>query len=151
MNKIEKDIMHIHMERLYQAAKELRQADGQSAVARLLNVSPQRINNWEARGISSEGLLEAQKTIGCNAIWVRDGVGEMGVETKQVQTSTLAGVSAEIYEMDRPTQMQWVSNGEAAILTAFRTTDADGRDAIRRITEIVPRVAVSSLVGSDLS
>lgn len=151
MNKIEKDIMHIHMERLYQAAKELRGADGQSAVARLLNVSPQRINNWEARGISSEGLLEAQKIISCNAIWVRDGEGVMAVDTSPVQTPALTGVPAEIHEMDRPTQMQWVSNGEAAILTAFRTTDMDGREAIKRISEIVPRVAVSSLASSDQS
>lgn len=69
--------MHPQMTRLYQAAAELRHAEGQSAVAKLLNVSPQTVNNWEVRGISSDGLLSAQEVIGCNAIWLRDGVGDM--------------------------------------------------------------------------
>ena len=149
MNKIESHAMHIHMERLYRSAKELKNADGQSAVARLLNVSPQRINNWEARGISSEGLLEAQKIIGCNAIWVRDGEGPMAVaDAEKVQTGAADSTSAAIYQL-RPTQMQWVSDGEAEILTAYRATDADGRETIRKITLVVPKILVASLAAND--
>jgi hypothetical protein len=69
--------MHPQMTRLYQAAAELCKAEGQSAIAKLLNISPQRVNNWEVRGISNEGLLSAQEIIGCNAIWLRDGMGDM--------------------------------------------------------------------------
>ena len=65
------------MTRLYEAAKKLKKVDGQSALAKFMNTSPQKINNWESRGISSEGLLTAQELIGCNAIWIRDGIGEM--------------------------------------------------------------------------
>ena len=74
-------VMHEQMTRLYTAAKDLRDVEGQSAVAKILNMSPQTLNNWEARGISNEGLLKAQEIIGCDAIWVRDGKGEM---TKQI-------------------------------------------------------------------
>lgn len=69
--------MHEQMKRLYQAAKELRNTEGQTDVAKLLNALPQTINNWESRGISDQGLLKAQETIGCDAIWLRDGTGSM--------------------------------------------------------------------------
>jgi DNA-binding transcriptional regulator YiaG len=65
-------------QRLYRAAKELRGVEGKSAVARLLNVSPQNITHWEdGRDISFQGLLAAQEKIGCDAVWLRDGVGDM--------------------------------------------------------------------------
>ncbi len=67
-------MLHESVERLYAAAKELRDVTGQSAVARLLNVTPQVVKNWEARGISSDGALLAQKKIGCNANWLLEGV-----------------------------------------------------------------------------
>lgn len=69
--------MHEQMTRLYFAAKALRHVEGQSDVAKLLNESPQTLNNWEARGISKGGMLTAQEVIGCNAVWLRDGTGNM--------------------------------------------------------------------------
>lgn len=62
--------------RLYEAADQMRDVRGQSAVARLLNVSPQVMKNWEARGVSEGGALLAQKIIGCDANWILSGVGE---------------------------------------------------------------------------
>lgn len=69
--------MHPQMQRLYAAAKELRGIEGQTPVARALNASPQTVKNWETRGISDGGLLDAQKYIGCDAVWLRDGSGSM--------------------------------------------------------------------------
>lgn len=69
--------IHPTIERLYQAAKELRDVSGQSAVARLLGKTPQVVKNWEARGISSEGALLVQKIIGCDANWLLDGEVQM--------------------------------------------------------------------------
>ena len=66
------------MERLYLAAKLLKGVEGKSAVAALIDVFPQALNNWESgRPISSEGLLKAQERIGCDSIWLRDGTGDM--------------------------------------------------------------------------
>jgi hypothetical protein len=69
--------LHESVERLYAAAKELAGVEGKSAVARLLNESPQAVNNWERRGISEGGALKAQAAFGCDANWVLTGNGGM--------------------------------------------------------------------------
>ena len=52
--------------RLYEAAEKLKGIKGQSNLARFLNKSPQTLNNWESRGVSSKGLIEAAKAIGAS-------------------------------------------------------------------------------------
>jgi hypothetical protein len=69
--------MHDSMLRLYQAAKQIKKIAGQSAVAALLSESPQTVNNWETRGVSTNGALKAQTKIGCNAHWLLTGAGSM--------------------------------------------------------------------------
>lgn len=69
--------IHPSIERLYLAAKALRDVAGLSAVARLLGVTPQVVKNWETRGLSSEGALLAQKMIGCNANWLLEEIKQM--------------------------------------------------------------------------
>lgn len=75
--------MHEQMERLYEAAKILRGVEGQSAVARLLNASPQTVKNWESRGISKDGMITAQEVIGCSSTWLKNGTGEMVAESAE--------------------------------------------------------------------
>lgn len=77
MSDSREEQMHETMDRLYQAAEQLKQVKGQSAVGRLLNVSPQVIKNWEARGVSKQGAITAQEVVGCSAGWLMDGVGPM--------------------------------------------------------------------------
>ncbi|MBB5271526.1 LexA family protein [Quisquiliibacterium transsilvanicum] len=67
------------MERLYHAAKELKKIQGQAALARALNTSSQTVHNWETRGVSKQGLLLAQRTIGCSASWLDTGKGPMAL------------------------------------------------------------------------
>ncbi len=69
--------IHPSMQRLYHAAYALRDISGQSAVGRLLNASPQKLNNWERRGISQSGAIKAQEVIGCSASWLVGESGEM--------------------------------------------------------------------------
>lgn len=71
--------MHSQMERLYLAARELRKVQGQSQLARTLNTSPQTIHNWESRGISKQGILLAQRIVGCSASWLETGKGPMSL------------------------------------------------------------------------
>ena len=71
------DDMDASAERLYEAAKALKRVTGQSNVARLLNVSPQTVKNWEKRGVSSIGTFKAEELIGCSAYWLTTGEGEM--------------------------------------------------------------------------
>lgn len=69
--------IHETAARLLEAAKILKGAEGPSDVARLLGVSPQKVTNWKSRGVSTEGMLDAQRLIGCSATWLQTGVGDM--------------------------------------------------------------------------
>ena len=69
--------MHETAVRLYEAAKDLRRIEGQSAVARALNESPQTVRNWEIRGVSKSGAVKAQHAFGCDANWILNGTGVM--------------------------------------------------------------------------
>lgn len=69
--------MHASTSRLYDAALTLQKTRGQSNVARLLNESPQTVKNWEKRGVSGKGALNAAKVLGCRAQWLLDGCGQM--------------------------------------------------------------------------
>jgi phage repressor protein C with HTH and peptisase S24 domain len=79
-------------ERLMEAARVMKGATGPSDVARLLGVSPQKVTNWLARGVSKEGMLDAQRIIGCSAIWIQTGEGEM-VDASQIHVSNKPGHS----------------------------------------------------------
>jgi phage repressor protein C with HTH and peptisase S24 domain len=85
--------MHPTAARLYEAARELRDLDGPSAVARLLNESPQTMNNWEKRGVSQKGAIKAQAEIGCSATWLTSGEGEMLAAAPQYAVAQSAGPS----------------------------------------------------------
>ncbi len=74
--------MHETMVRLYEAARQLRGVEGQSAIARLINQSPQTVKNWESRGMSYAGMIEAEKTIGCAARWLESGMPPMAIGGK---------------------------------------------------------------------
>lgn len=76
--------MNIKMMRLYEAARAARKLTGdsdQADLARLLNESPQTIHNWEVRGISKQGALNAQAVFGVNSTWLNFGSGEMFVNS----------------------------------------------------------------------
>lgn len=65
--------MHETMIRLYQAAKELKNIEGQSALARYLDATPQTLKNWESRGISSQGMIHACQALEINIEWLKTG------------------------------------------------------------------------------
>lgn len=76
MRKDDKQI-HAQMQRLYEAARVLKNAATKADVARIVNQSQQTLNAWENRGMSSNGLIEAAIAVGVNHLWLRDGAGEM--------------------------------------------------------------------------
>lgn len=84
------------MDRLYLAARELKGALTPSEVARLLDESPQTLNNWEKRGISKNGLLKAQRVIGCRSEWLQDGNGLMCAPGIAVNTASVAGATGSV-------------------------------------------------------
>ena len=80
--------MDVKTARLYEAAEKLKGVSGQSNLARLLNVSPQVVKNWETRGVSASGLVNAAKVIGVSVAWGETGEGEMAA-IKQPQSNAL--------------------------------------------------------------
>lgn len=80
--------MDVKTARLYEAAEKIKGVSGQSNLARLLNVSPQVVKNWETRGVSASGLVNAAKVIGVSVAWVETGEGEMAA-IKQPESNAL--------------------------------------------------------------
>ena len=69
--------MHDSMKRLYEAALHKRGDRIPADVARRMNASPQTISNWEKRGISQEGAIDAERAYNVSAAWLIDGNGNM--------------------------------------------------------------------------
>ena len=60
-------------QRLFQAAKDLKNINLPSELARFLNVSQQVIKNWEARGVSAKMIPEVSERLGISERWLRTG------------------------------------------------------------------------------
>ena len=69
--------MNEQTQRLYEAADKLRNLREPSAIARVLGISQQTLKNWETRGISAQGMIDAERSLGCSAVWLGTGRGEM--------------------------------------------------------------------------
>ncbi len=117
--------MHEVTQRLYLAAKTLRATEGQSAVAKLLNESPQTVKNWEARGVSKAGILKAASAIGVRAEWLATGAGEMQVSPSLASEGNVASAPAFM----RPRRYPVISSVQAGewceIVDNFAPGDAE--------------------------
>lgn len=66
--------MHPSMRRFYLAAGRLAHPlRSQSELARALGQSPQTVNNWESRGVSTKGATLAQQSLGISSTWILEG------------------------------------------------------------------------------
>ncbi|MGF6444363.1 helix-turn-helix domain-containing protein [Paraburkholderia youngii] len=109
--------IHETMGRLYLAAKTLRGIEGPAELARLLNESPQVVNNWERRGVSSAGLLNAVDILDIRPIWIAKGeepMMESGAQAPDVETSALRRARRERLAQLRDT----FCDGSIALLAA---------------------------------
>lgn len=77
--------MHPSMKRLYQAALVVSGDTIPADVARRMNTTQQRISNWETRGISQEGAIEAERAYGVSPRWILDGTGSPPTGPGEVQ------------------------------------------------------------------
>lgn len=69
--------IHPAMERMFAAARRrgLLGKDEATGMARLLNASPQAVNNWCTRGPSKQARLDLQRSTGISATWIETGEG----------------------------------------------------------------------------
>jgi phage repressor protein C with HTH and peptisase S24 domain len=117
----------MQMKRLYEAAEALKSLKGQSEVARALNLSPQTVNNWEARGISKPGMLKAQAVLGCDANWLETGEGSMLMLRSTYSQSELLPVHSAEKDDEGFIQIPMVKLRLQAGMTGFQT-DPERRD-----------------------
>ena len=100
--------MHESVERLYKAVKQRRGVEGQSAVARLLDESPQTVKNWESRGISKSGAMKAQHEIGCDANWLITGKGSMDAQAAPLSKVKFTGIDpANVNTSQDPREIEY--------------------------------------------
>ncbi len=71
------------MRRLYDAARSAHGIRTPSELARSLNATPQRIKNWQDRGISQQGATDVQARLGISATYVLDGIGQPMMVARQ--------------------------------------------------------------------
>lgn len=112
--------IHPQMERVYLAARAasiLDKDEGQSALADLLNVAPQLVNNWEARGPSKGGLLAIQAKLGINATWVEFGTQPQFVGAA-AQTAQEQVGQYKVQQLDP--RVGQLNTMEVDVLLAFR-------------------------------
>lgn len=127
------DEVHESASRLYEAAKKVG-VEGKSAVARLLNESPQVVNNWERRGVSEGGALKAQEKIGCNAVYILTGQGQQTVGGLRPEVLEIAAALSRLSEP----QIKWAMRGirfalESAPLRGSTTADAAQREEDEKV------------------
>jgi phage repressor protein C with HTH and peptisase S24 domain len=123
--------MHPTTERLYAAAKIRHDLDGQSAVARALSsagdeTTPQTVKNWETRGVSRKGMLDAERCLNISATWIQTGAGEMFVG----------------YSSDSATTLQ---RKYLPAMEPFVTYEANSSETLVTI----PRMNIAGVIGKD--
>ena len=128
--------LHETAERLYRAAKKLRGVEGPANVGRLLNESPQLINNWERRGMSAAGMIRAASVIGCRADWLKTGEGRMADEGISKETLHSSNIPAGQLD-ERHTEAPAVAN-----------TDVETR--ARRLASALTDAASNGLISERL-
>jgi hypothetical protein len=140
--------MHETMTRLYAAAKKLTGISGQSELARALNTSPQVVKNWETRGVSKQGMLMAQRSIGVSASWVESGEGTMeAIGVSRIQTGASHGASAS-------SSPKGISARGSSLIARIEAAESAGSsspelyDALDKVLDLVaPRSPVATKDG----
>jgi len=76
---------HASYQRLAKAAAVLRGIYGEAEITKELRLeSQQQVNNWQRRGVSKDGALDAERYIGCPASWILDGEFPIGCSWEKV-------------------------------------------------------------------
>ena len=73
--------------RLLKAAKELKGARNEAAVALLLDISGQALHNWKNRGVPRRNLVEIEARIGACPMWIATGNGDMSARMRSDQSN----------------------------------------------------------------
>lgn len=103
---------HPSYQRLTEAAARLRGLHGGIALTKALHYSdPQLVNNWQRRGVSKDGALDAERFIGCPAVYILDGNIPPCDEWQRLRAADQAGQPIAPYERDEVRQLRELAQG----------------------------------------
>jgi len=135
---------------IHSRIKERRLALGlksHQALADLVGVSWQTVQLWEKEGGTAPNRNRIDKVAAALQVttkWLLHGDSEDHERQHPDEASSVARPANE------PLHTQWVTSQENYLLTLFRTTDDDGRAAILRTAETMPRIASPAVAGNKL-
>lgn len=99
--------LHPSYQRLMEAAAKLRGVHGEAALTTALHsTDQQKINNWQRRGVSKDGALDAERFIGCPAVYILDGTIPPCDEWQRLRAAQQAGKPIPPYERDDVRQLR---------------------------------------------
>lgn len=139
--------------RLLKAAKELKNADNPAAVARLLGISDQTIQNWKTRGVPIRELIHIENTIGALPRWIDTGQGDMTMNKRTLGQPELSALQKEAITLMENMPEQ---NGEAwlkigAILAELLPKERRHEDIGHRPERRGRRIDHQGHIGNSLS
>lgn len=145
------------MERLYVAARVLKQIEGQSAVASAMGETPQTVNNWESRGMSQRGMMRAQEVFGCSPTWLKSEQGPMKVGDSQElarppviedhEWNALSMTQREFIEMLSLTPLNDMTiNALKGMLAFLEQTPQATHAETSKITDVSPSASVVNTI-----
>ena len=73
MNDKNKKQQHPSYKRLAEDAAKFGIYSEADLAAALKSTDQQKVNNWQRRGVSKDGALDAERHLGCSATWILDG------------------------------------------------------------------------------
>lgn len=114
------------MARLYAALRQDGRLTGeadQAAIARILNVAQQNVNNWESRGLSKEGALDAQRKAGISAVWLLFGEGPKTIDGGWPFKS-FTKTEITMLEYGDRRELEGIIRAELRHISSSRATDA---------------------------
>jgi SOS-response transcriptional repressor LexA len=137
--------MHETTRRLFEAARELRGEETLTGVAALIGTTPQRLKNWETRGMSQEGILDAAQRLGIDAGWIRSGVGQMRHQKQNVSSAVIrstvpliswvqAGSLSEVQDVFLPGEAdEWVDTYDSKVSGGSFALRVEGDSMVSQI------------------
>lgn len=73
-------------------------------IARILDTTPQSINNWSSRGISKRGALDAARVFNLSVDWILTGEGEVSTPIRENQINESDTQQMGFWDSETPLQ-----------------------------------------------
>ena len=99
MTKTDTSGLHPSYLRLIESAASMRGIYGENAIAEALQSSDkQKVNNWQRRGVSKDGALDAERRLGIPAVYILDDIIPPCEEWQRLRAASKVEAPQIIYQ-----------------------------------------------------